>query len=128
DPRQPRRGLGDFGFGHAPLGFDAGVVGGGLGQRQLGGAAGALGGIGGALELGAARLVGRQRRPVRGEVLRQLAERLGGVAGQPVGLGVVFLEPRLLPVEVGEALLGGLELARQRSHAVAVRAGVVAPV
>ncbi len=128
EPCEPRRGLAHFGFGHAPFGLDPGVVGGGLGQRQLGRAAGALGILGRASELRPPRLVGCKGCLAGRKVLRELLERFGGIAGQPVGLEAILLEPRLLPVEVGEALLGCLELARQRRHAVPVRAGVVTPV
>ena len=58
----------------------------------------------------------------------QPLERLGCIAGQPVGVATVGFELGLLPVKVGEPLLGSLQLVRQRGHPVAMGAGVVAPV
>ncbi len=62
------------------------------------------------------------------ELALQPLQRLGGIAGQPVGIAAVLFQPLLLPVEVGEPLLRRFELAGKRRHAVAVGAGIVAPV
>ena len=110
-PRQPGFGLAHLGFGHAPLRLHSGMVGRGLGQGQLGRAAGLLGAFRGALELRPPRLVRRERGLARREIAFQGLERFGGVAGQPVGLEAVFLQPLLLAVEIGQPLLGRLELA-----------------
>lgn len=51
-----------------------------------------------------------------------------GILRQPVGFPLILVQPRLLPVEIGEALLGRFELACQGRHTVALRGGIVAPV
>ncbi|HSJ95646.1 MAG TPA: hypothetical protein VLC53_01155, partial [Myxococcota bacterium] len=128
NPLEPVARLRHFGLGDAPFGLDPRVVRGRLGKRQFGRAAGALGflDIGGNCR--APLLVGSECLLASFEVGLQLVHRRRGIAGQAVGLDAVLLEPRLLPVEVGKALLGRFELAGERRHPVAVRAGVVAPV
>ena len=44
------------------------------------------------------------------------------------GIGAIFFEPGLLAGEICEAGFGGVELFGKRGHAVAVSAGIIAPV
>ena len=128
DAIEPRSHLRQLGLGDAPFGLDAGVVGGRLGQRQLDGTGRALGILGLGGDLRPPRFVGGERLFAGFQLRLEPLECIGGIAGQPVGIATIRFELRLLPVEVGQALLGGFELMGQRRHPVAVRARIVAPV
>ena len=128
DPVEPRARLRDRSFGDAPFSLDPGIVGSRARQREFGGAAVALGLFASAFQRRAAFLVGGQRLFAFGEFAFEPRQRLGGVPRQAVGIAAVGLEPRLLAVEIGQPLFGGLELAGQRGHAVAMRAGIVAAI
>ena len=128
DPVEPRAGLCDLSFDHAPFGLDPRQFRRRIGERQFGGAAGAFRILRAPDEGGALFFVVCQRLLVLGEVFREPRQRLGGIARQPVGLAPILFQTHLLPVEIGEALFGGFELAGERGHPVAVGAGIVAPV
>jgi len=123
---EPRAGLREFGFGHAPFGFHPGLVRRRPGQGQLGGAAGAFHVLGARGELGPPRFLGGEGLLARFDVRLQALERVGGIGGHAVGIAAIGFEPLLLPVEIGQPLLGGFELMAQRRHAVAVSAAVIA--
>ena len=125
---EPGSDLRDFRFSDAPFGFHPGIVGSRACQREFGGAAVALGLFMRAFECGPLFFIARQRLFARGQLAFEPRQSFGGILGQPVGFAAVGLEPRLLPVEIGEPLLRRFELAAQRRHAVAMRAGIVAAI
>ena len=127
-PRQPLLCGGQFGLGHPPFGFNPGLIGGGLRQRQFGGAKAAvsLAQRGGDVRL--AGFLGAQRALTSGQIAFQLGQGFGGIAGQPVCIAAVFLEPLVLTLQICQPLLRGFKLAAQRGHAVAVRGGIVAAI
>ncbi len=128
-PRQPRFGLAHFRRSHAPFGLDPGMVRGRLGQCQFGSPPRAFRVFGRPLGLACSPASSAATRGLAaGQILFESPKRFGCIAGQPVGFEAIFLEPLLLPVEVGEPLLGRLEAGWRAPPCGAVRAGVVAPV
>ena len=81
DPVEPAARLRDRGFGHAPFGFDPGIVCGRAGQREFGGAAVAFGLLMRAFERGALFFVARQRLFALGQFAFEPRQRFGGIAG-----------------------------------------------
>ena len=127
-PLQPRARLRKFGLGDAPFGFDPGLGGGGLSLLQLGGTGGALRpfercGESRALGLGSSAL-----RFAAGQFAFEPGQRIGSILSQPASFAAIRFEPFALAVEIGEALLGAFQLARQRRHPVAVGGRIVAAV
>ncbi|EHJ60788.1 hypothetical protein NSU_2170 [Novosphingobium pentaromativorans US6-1] len=120
--------LRQFGLGNAPFGLDAGLLGGRLRQFEFGGAGGAFGAFQGIGQTGAVRLVGCKLLFALGQFAFEAGKRLRRIAGHAVGIAAVFLEPGLLPLEIGQTLFCRFELAGERCHAVALRIGIVAAV
>jgi hypothetical protein len=117
-----------FRLGHAPFGFDTGLVCTGLGKRQFGHATGAFRLIYSAGNRRTFGFVAHQGGFAGSQLLRQPAQRFGGVAGQAIGVAAIFLQPPALTIEVGQALFGSLQLAGKGRHAMAMGTGIVAPV
>ena len=128
EPRKALLGRSQFGIGDAPFGFDPGLVGSRLGQRQFGLAQVAVGIVERGGNDRAALFVGGELLLAVGQFAFELCQRGGGVLGQAVGIAAVFLQPLVLAVEVLEPFFGGFQLAGQLGHAVAMGAGIVAPV
>ena len=104
------------------------MISGCIGQRQLSRARGALRILGLARNLRAAGFVFFQRRFARGDITLQPRERFGCIAGHAPGIAAIFFKTGLLTVQVGQTLFCRFKLAGQRSHAVPMRAGIIAAV
>ena len=104
------------------------MISGCIGQRQLSRARGALRILGLARNLRAAGFVFFQRRFARGDITLQPRERFGCIAGHAPGIAAIFFKTGLLTVQVGQTLFCRFKLAGQRSHAVPMRAGIIAPI
>ena len=127
-PVEPGLCLRDFRLGHTPFGLDPGVIGSRLGERQFRRPCTLIGTLELGRDLRSPFLVLHQQTTGVFQLLLEPFECFGGIAGQPVCLSAILFELRLLAVEIGEALLSCLKLAGERCHAVAMRAGIVAPV
>ena len=128
EPSQLRGSGRECGIGDPPFGLNPGLICGRLGKRQFGGAQAAIGIIERSGDQRTALVIGGQRRFASGQFTLQLAQRFGGVAGQPVGIAAVFLQPLVLTIQVFEPVFSGFELAGKLGHPVAVGGAIIAPV
>ena len=127
-PGKSGLGLLNLRFGDAPFRLNPGVIGGGLGQSQLCCTRGAFDIVCLGRKGRASSLILGQIGAAGGDIAFQFLQGFGGVTGHPIGIAAIFFQPGFLPVEVGQALFGGFQLTGKRGHAVAMGAGIIAPV
>ncbi len=127
-PRQARLGLRNFRFGNAPFGFDPGMVCGCLCQGEFSRPRGTFGIFGLAREFGPTCFVFLKRGLARGDFAFKAGKCFGRIAGDAAGIAAILFKPSLLAIKIGQPLLSRFELAGERCHPVAMRAGIVAPV
>jgi hypothetical protein len=127
-PRQPAGRGTDLRIGHAPFGLDPSLLGGGLRRGDLGLTRGAVGLFQRGGEGGAARLFLGQSGAGGVVVALQPLDGGGGIAGQAVGLALIFLQPCVLAGEILQLPLDAFQLRRQLRQQIALSMGIVAPV